>query len=268
MKSVLIFLIITLSVLGGWLLYEKSIGPRPESALPPKPEYKISQDASILEAVNAKNGAIKSFSCSNIEVKLWMDGSRHRLTGSMFYEKDNRFRFVLSSVVGKEVEMGSNDTHFWFWSRRMEPSGLYYAKHEDFNRTRLRTPFNPKWMKSSLGFDLLNSKGQLVNDQDRYILVENLENAIGQPVTKMTYIDKKTQKVDGYLVLDKNNKKLVSGEVLSRSGELPQQILYVWFEENTSMLLNLSNPTINAQISPDNWKMPNINPKIDMSKDY
>ena len=31
-------------------------------------------------------------------------------------------------------DIGMNQEHFWFWSKRMKPSSLYYAKNEDVGK--------------------------------------------------------------------------------------------------------------------------------------
>jgi len=277
MKRFLLCMIVILTILCGWFVYQKQvqIGPEPTSTLKYKRDdirgatiLAKEKEPPAIQIANRRNSQIKNFSCDNIQVKAWQGGVKLKLTASMYYEKDNKFRMITNSVFGKELDIGSNDNQFWFWSKRMRPQALYFADHKDFNKTRLRTPFNPKWMVASLGLDTIDiSKCKTVEMKDKLICVSEHTNSIGEPITKMTYVNKLTNRVDGFLLVDKSNQKIASGEVLAWNGDLPQQILYVWFEENTSMLFDLSGQRSNTAIDPRFWQMPNTQPRIDMSKD-
>lgn len=281
MKTFLSFIAFIMVCLMGLIFYEKTIvGNKPNSLIRgdigggmtvlPK-EKELPQ---VFHVINQKNSQIRNFACDNINVKVWQEGGmRLKLNASMYYEKESKFRLNLYSVLGKELDIGSNDQQFWFWSKRMKPPSLHFANHEDFCKTRLRTPFNPKWMIESLGIDTITidtintANKKIVETPDKYIVYSDHKNSVGKPIVKMTYINKRTNRIDGFMLVDQTNKKVASGEVQAWTGELPQKILYVWFEENTSMLFELSGQKSNVVIDSRYWQMPNISPKTDMSKD-
>ena len=43
---------------------------------------------------------------------------------------------ISNSFLGKETDVGSNEKQFWFWSKRMKPSVLFYSEHENLNKTK------------------------------------------------------------------------------------------------------------------------------------
>ena len=66
----------------------------------PEMEYPIVNDT------NKKNELIDSFSCRNIDIKVWEDGRRLNLSGKISYKKPNYFLFEVSSILGKELNLG------------------------------------------------------------------------------------------------------------------------------------------------------------------
>jgi hypothetical protein len=48
------------------------------------------------------------------------------LNGHLNYKKDNNFHMELFSFLSKEMEIGSNDIYFWFWSKNLSKS-LFYS---------------------------------------------------------------------------------------------------------------------------------------------
>lgn len=171
-NKILVATIIGMFFLMGIVFWLKLKEPAPKVGCPPiipnmidKTGFDRVSDQPIVpcevNAVNFRNETIKSFSCSDMEVKLWEGGMRIRLQGSLYYEKPKGFRMRINSVFGEEVDLGSNDDVFWYWSRRNKRKGLYYAHHEDFQKTRLKTPFNPLFIRASLGLDLIHFENGL-----------------------------------------------------------------------------------------------------------
>jgi hypothetical protein len=150
----------------------------------------------------------------------------------------------------------------------MNPASLYFAKHEDFYKSRMRTPFSPFLLMDSLGMSNLNvDVGKIVETNKSYIWVEPGKNSIGQTISRMTFINKKTKLVDGFTICNEFGSVIASGEVTEYKDDLPRQILYVWTEENLSMLMDLKNPQKNVNIESSMFNRPNIQPQVDMGKD-
>ena len=98
-----------------------------------------------------------------------------------------------TSIVGAELDLGSNDELFWFWVKRSQPPAIYYCRHDQFaaSQARQMTPFEPRWLIEALGvveFDrsLPNKLTVLPNDRLR---IDTIRNTPEGPMTKVTILD-------------------------------------------------------------------------------
>ena len=56
-------------------------------------------------------------------------------------------------LTGPDLDLGSNDSEFWIWSKHFSPRLLYYAQHVQFSRSTARNimPVEPEWLFEALG---------------------------------------------------------------------------------------------------------------------
>lgn len=229
--------------------------------LPPQEKLPVFLD------YNRLNETIQTFAAENITVKVWENGSRFKLSGSIHYEKPKRFRLKLRSLVGEELDLGSNDTVFWYWSRRDPRPGVYYAAHEDFYKTRLKTPFNPLFLRESLGLDTLDLTNAKVVEKGNEVMVVSLrKSATGRQVMYSMFLNKATNRMDGVIVSDTNGKPLASCQI-AYNGNLPEKIIYEWHEEQRMLALEFKKPQVNVLISPKMWQLPDHKPHINMGEE-
>jgi hypothetical protein len=231
--------------------------PVPTETIPP-----------LVKEIDLRNDDVRSMSCDHVSVKIWGRGSRVKLSGSMYYEKPKNFRFRLKSIVGAELDIGSNKDQFWYWSKRDRSPGLHFAAHEDLPKCRMKTPFTPMWMIESLCLGTIKTEGvKVVKRGPKWLISESLKDSLNRPIIKTTYVNSTTRQIDGYTVRNADGNLQCLGEVLDWNQDLPSQILYVWGEENVSVLLDFSKPVANQPPSTSLWTIPEIQPKIDMTKE-
>lgn len=279
LRKILVVILILMTVLCGIGVYSKwfSTGDRPVSTIGDKgndikasmlkPLPKEQPVPPVIKEINERNAKLKTFVCDDMEIRVWQGGHRHKLSGSMYYEKPTNFRMEISSILGKEVDIGSNSTAFWYWSRRDKSPGLHWAKHEDFQKTRLKTPFNPALLKSSLGQELLDvQSARIVENQKDMMLVYPQKSGQGTDILLSVFVNKERKQIDGFVVTDTNGKYLAACEIQSRQGDLPKTVLYTWYEEDRVMLMTFNNPRVNTVIGSDRWAMPNYTPKINIGE--
>lgn len=242
--------------------------------LPTLPEKGTSQPdpqtSQAVQAINERNAKIRTLVCSNVEIHS-SQAARVRITGQIAMEKPLRFRMGIRSVLGQEMDLGSNDTHFWFWSKRMDPPYLHYAKHEDLSKSRLKTPLNPGWLMSSLNVGSIDTENaQMIRYKEFYGVLTSKTSANGELVTVLTLIKPAGPVVAGHYLYGGDGKMIASSEVKTHQnlGEhiIPKQILVIWYQEGVSMTWELHNPQINVGIDPSNWSMPNMKNSIDMGQ--
>jgi len=268
MRYFLIFVIVTMFIVTtALLLFSVLNDSQPRTTIgkiAPSQKQPI-KFSTIIEEINRRNAQIRNFSCDRMKIKVWQNGMRFRLNGTLHYEKTKRFRMIIRSIFGKEIDLGSNDEIFWYWSRRDKEKSLLYAKHEDYNKTRLKTPFNPIFMKESLGLNQIRD-GKISSFGNFIIIDSEFENSIGKTVIRSTFLDKKNKRILGFAVQDKEE-IIAFAEILAYTRDnLPEKILYVWKKEDKILLLNIQNPEINTDIDTQFWELPDLNPKIDMGR--
>jgi hypothetical protein len=221
----------------------------------------------IVAETNAKNDLVNSFVCKNIDIKVWENGRRLKLSGQISYKKPKCFLFEVSSILGKEMNLGSNETEFWYYSKRDKDPGVYWAIYEDFNKTRLKTPFNPMFMRASLGFESVDAKGAKITESATQIIVTNSsEDSMGKEILYSVFVNK-NKSIDGFLITDLQGNTLVSCDIQERINGMPSKILYTWEEEKRTMLMELKKPNINAINESFAFKMPGFTPKINMAEE-
>ena len=74
---------------------------------------------------------------------------RAHANGRLALERPHNFKLELSSVKGKEADLGSNDEEFWFWVS--SEKSIYWCKYADLNSSALAITYQPDWIIESLG---------------------------------------------------------------------------------------------------------------------
>lgn len=215
--------------------------------------------------LNHQNDKINSIYYSNNSIIV----DNISLKSNIFYEKNLNFRMISNSFLGKETDVGSNEKQFWFWSKRMKPSVLFYSEHENLNKTRLKTPFNPNWMIQILGIGKIVNFDGVFNYKNYLAVVSYDKNNYNEKVTKLQLIDTDKNCFFGHYIYNNKDELIISAEVESYyciSGIFVPKIIYInWHEEKVKMKWDLSTPKINEKINSELWNMPNYSKKIDLN---
>jgi hypothetical protein len=224
------------------------------------------QYRSLIQEINEKNAYIQSFLCNNGEVRFWEGNQRFKLKSTVNYCKPFGFRMQIHSLMGKELDLGSNDKIFWYWSKRDRLPGVYWAIYEDFQKTRLKTPFNPIFIRSTFGLEKIELENAKIADNNVDLTLTYPQvNSVGDRIWFSILINKERKEIDGFLIFDKNGQSLAVCEIQSRVNNFPNKILYLWKEENRSMSIVLKDPKINIAQGSDIFQMPEYSPKINMA---
>jgi len=229
-------------------------------------------DLSIIEIVkkiNIKNNLIKNFFCNKLEVKIWENIHKLKLYGSLNYQKPFGFRLELNSFFGKELDLGSNDKIFWYWSKRDRRPGVYWAYYEDFYKTRLKNPFNPMFMRATFGIENIDLKDSIFSQNNvDFMLTQKRKNSNNETIFFSIIINKYREQVDGFIISDANGVSLATCEIQKRNNDdIPSKILYKWNEEKKTMMIDLSDCFINQNLNQSAFKIPDIDSKINMANE-
>lgn len=239
------------------------------------PEDQISTDNlmekqifDVIKAINDKNKKLKNLYVPSISIRV-----KHQMTfgatGRIYFEKEKLYKMTVRSIFGQEMDIGSNDTHFWFWSKRMNPPDLFYARHEDLDRAMLKTPLNPSWMIESLTLSEIPIKDVEVGEfKGNWIIKQKRKAARGEDVVVATLIAKDNPRVLGNYLYNSQGKMIASTEISNhyeiQNVLVPKTMFITWHEEGLTMEWRLNSPQINVNISKSVWDLPSHLRKIEL----
>lgn len=266
------FLLIPLVLLGVLIFRRGTIHESPQMPILKMPPIEVSQAEAeaLVSRLNEQNKKIKTFSCQNVDIAI----EGHPLLildATLAYEKSRHFRMVTTSLLGTESDIGSNDSVFWFWSKRMNPPALHYADYKDIHKTRLKTPFHPVWMMESLGLDEIQLEpGTYVGRNSNLWYIYTMSSSVmGRPVIRVKVIDAEKLCVIASHIFE-GGRCVASSQITENFKHndiwVPQKIVVSWHEENVVMTWTLNDPIVNANLSQDQWKIPQISPMINMGE--
>lgn len=125
--------------------------PQLPPKLPPEPTL-----AQVIEVVNANNGRIESFSTQN--ASLSSPGLGPTLRANVALQRPRSLRMRADFMSSPEIDLGSNEQGFWFWTKRGEPPAVYWCRHESYATSPAREmiPIEPLWLVDALGLAVLD----------------------------------------------------------------------------------------------------------------
>ena len=107
--------------------------------------------AEIIAAIHANGVQVQRLQAHG--AKLSVPGAP-ALSTSLALERPIRFRMRAGlGLTGTELDLGSNEELFWFWAKRTEPAGVFFARHGEFRHSAANQvlPIPPQWLIETLG---------------------------------------------------------------------------------------------------------------------
>lgn len=212
------------------------------------------QNTQVIDEINKNNSKI-----NKIKADLTIEISMIRSKGFIAYEKENKFELVCNSFLGKELEIGSNDNFFWFWSKSFDAKTLFYADLDRLNDTRLRKIFYPNIIKSFIGIDEIK-QAEVFKDNEKFHIIEKIKIS-NELFKKITIVE--NYKIISHQLLDSNGKLILQADVIEfqKSSNLPKIIKVNWIEENINQKWIISKPIFDFE---KEWQMPDYKNKINL----
>lgn len=230
----------------------------------------LSPTTNILDLINENRSIIKSVKSNYFLVHNKIGILNINSSGFLAYEKDKNFRLIVNSVFGKEIDIGSNDEHFWYWAKRSTEKSLFFSSYKNLSNTRLKDPVNPLVLKSILFIDVLPIKATQVYETTDNFFIEWPTKSIDEKenMSCCIKINKKTHQPSNMVFKNSKNKTITEATVLNsikyKDTYLAQKIKISWPDENIEMTWELKDVEINSQINSSYWKMPNHDHKVDI----
>lgn len=234
-----------------------------ESIITPESKNRDKNIIKIVEKINQKNQNIKTLAVDSMPMRVSTGGATYKLNGNLLYEKEKNFRLkVHHRLTGLEMDIGSNNSEFWFWSKRMQPPALYFSPHDKLGTTNLKTPLNPAWMIESLNIGLVDTKNIAQTSQKGNLCFtyEPRTSALGDPVTMIAVYDLKNLCVVGRNLIDEDGNKIIT---TSYEGDTMNTL---WHNEGIIMEWNMATKQVNPDVDRKIFVLPDYKKKIDLSK--
>ena len=136
----------------------------PPEPLPPPVFERPPTLEEVISAVNRNTAAVNQLASDSVTLRIEGAGLMSKaippLRGDLRWESPLNFRLTasLSSLTGREVDLGSNQELFWIWSRWLEPPpghppAIFFARHAEFANSPMRqlAPIEPRQIIEALG---------------------------------------------------------------------------------------------------------------------
>lgn len=262
-------------LMAGWLMAMQGCtgiggfrfrGSRDQLSAVPRPRF--SDDPQMEEVVDHLNQNVRklhSWQANSVKIRA----NNMPLSGTLAVEEGQHLRLVVQSIVGHEVDMGSNDDVFWIWAKRMEPSYVY-CRHDQIEGARqaLGVPFEPEWLMQALGvapIETANLTMQIDPSGQHARLVQPVLTAHGHPIQKVMQVDLVRGVITEHCIYDARGAKIAQARldefrVDKQSGAvLPRRVKLDWPQNQMSLVMNLGQVEINPTSIPSQiWDMPQM----------
>ena len=266
--GMLLLALIAATVLPGCMLTRNMMALRHRDPMAGAPRLRSVGDPQLEELVthlNENTNRLHSWRANNVKIHA----NQWSLSGTLAVEKGRRVRLVVSSPLGNEVDMGSNDERFWIWSRRMDPA-FVTCKHENLEAARqgLGIPFEPNWLMQALGVAPLPTTGvkmEVDPPVHQARLIEQVVTAHGQPLRRVVLVDLKKGIVLEYSLYSYDGTRVALAKLSGHRHDpssgvvLPHRVLLDCPQNQMSMTMDLGKVQINPESIPTIvWEMPSM----------
>ena len=104
----------------------------------------------VVKAVNQNGSRVHSLAVNQASVSV---AGYPSLRANLAAERVRKFRLRAGSILGDEVDIGSNDELFWIWVKRNQPPAVFTCRHDQFANSSARQimPVEPEWLFEALG---------------------------------------------------------------------------------------------------------------------
>jgi hypothetical protein len=233
----------------------------------------------VLAYLNDNADRVQSLRCKSLDITAKQGFQSVTLPGcQMSCAKPRNFRLMASVLGGKpELDFGSNDQEFWFWTARDETHRLYFCSYEDL-ATRpvpMPFPFQPEWVTEAMGIAKCSppENYELQVKQSTLELIEKTRSPQGMPVRKVTVFNRApatgTQpQVTAHLLQDAQGHEIVSAYITevqidrATGAIIPRKVRLVCPAEKMELKLQLDEVSVNdpavTQAAPRLFARPSL----------
>jgi hypothetical protein len=217
--------------------------------------------AALVGYLNDNAKRVQSLECASLTIDAREGIQTVGLTGMMSCQKPRNLRLQATLFGSPAVDMGSNDTEFWYWISKADPPYLVHCSYQDLatGNVYLPFPFQPDWVMEALGMAEYNPQGkyQVKASRTEVDLIEETVSSQGKPVRKVTVFDLNkatngTPQVKAHVLQDSGGREICSARITevqydkASQGAIPYRVTLYWPEQKMQMTLRLDSVKVNA----------------------
>jgi hypothetical protein len=214
----------------------------------------------LVRYMNANAQLLKqgeALNCTSLTIDCKADGKTFGLGGSMMCAKPRNFRLQAQLLGQPAVDIGSNDTEFWYWISKNEPPYLFHCSYDALSRgASIPFPFQPDMVVDALGLAEYDptKKYELKAPPkaNYYELIESAVSPQGQPIQKVTVFNRTEAKLPAPQVLahvlrDAKGNTICIARITSvqqnrENGAIyPRIVTFEWPAQKIQMKMELNN---------------------------
>jgi hypothetical protein len=216
--------------------------------------------AALVGYLNDNAKRLESLECQSLTIDAREGIQTVGLTGMMSCQKPRNLRLQATLFGSPAVDMGSNDTEFWYWISKADPPYLVHCSYQDLatGNVNLPFPFQPEWVMEALGMAEYNLQGkyQVKASRTEVDLIEETVSSQGKPVRKVTVFDPNkaangTPQVKAHILQDSGGREICSARITEvqydrvSQGVIPYRVTLYWPEQRMQMTLRLDSVKVN-----------------------
>jgi hypothetical protein len=235
----------------------------------------IPEDATahdIIVQLNENSRKLRGWRTTNATIATRGNMLVPSVDAKIFIESPSNFRLVAESIVGREVDLGSNPDQFWFWVRRNEDKQVVVASH-DLSPEQMRRfpfPFQPDWIMETMGVIEMNPDEELTVEPGppgSYLvsLIGNRASPQGFKIRKVTVVNRISGVVREHSLWDARGQLIARAVLPSYARDkatqawVPSKIELDWPQAKVGLTMTLSDIEVNpARFASDTWKRPSF----------
>jgi hypothetical protein len=173
-------------------------------------------------------------------------------------EKPRNFRLLVYRNE-KEMDLGSNENLFWYWTKKNK-NNVFVGNYSDYPNIDLKATLNPVWIMESLGLHKIENFETF--QTDKYLLYSQKIDVKNEKLKRIIFVQKDINAIIGSYVLNENDIIISSVEILefyeSKEFYIPKKISILWPEENIKMEWHFENIKLNNPMDKSLWAKPYV----------
>ena len=237
----------------------------------PKPRW--AEDPQVEEVVDHLNRNVEklhAWQANKVKIRAKVDNIHVPLSGMLAVERGRHLRLVVDSLVGNEVDIGSNDERFWVWAKRMPAPQYVSCRHEQLDDVRqsMGIPFEPEWLMQALGVSPLTVEGTKLEIEPtarQARLVQQITSAHGKPLRKVVLVDLQRGVIVEHSVYDYHGQRIAVARLedhqldKASGAVLPRRVKLDCPQSDLSLVMQLGPIEVNPRSIPSQiWDMPKM----------